>query len=174
METAFIFLPDAFTNHGYWLFARKTTLAAMLCYIIYSALDWPGTQYFGGYSSMVTALNTSGATRQKQALRLAGATAGDYRARLPCVPSSGTGLNHERDILVACVSGVQRLVCSRQPGLSYFGFQTALAFYLSFIQDYSARRQLAPASDRALGVLLGVGIMWLVFDTCAPCPRSSI
>ncbi len=167
-EELSIFLPDAFTNNGYKLFALKTMFAAMLCYVIYSALYWPGIST-SVVTCMVTALNTTGATKQKQILRLLGATAGGLIAigalvfLLPELDSIVTVT-----LLVTCVSAFSAWFVLASQRLSYFGLQTALAFYLAFIQDYSATTQLAPARDRAAGVLLGLLMMWLVFDNLWP------
>ena len=163
-----IFLPDAFTNHGYKLFALKTMFAAMLCYVVYSALNWPGIST-SVVTCMVTALNTIGATKQKQMLRLLGATAGGLIAMgalvffLPELDSIVTVT-----LLVTCVSAFSAWFVLASQRLSYFGLQTALAFYLAFIQDYSATTRLTPARDRAAGVALGLLMMWLVFDNLWP------
>jgi multidrug resistance protein MdtO len=163
-----IFLPDAFRNTGYRLFALKTMIAALLCYVIYSALDWPGIGT-SVVTCLVTALNTGGATKQKQLLRLTGAVLGGAIAIsiivfvLPEIDSITA--------VTAVVAGVSALcgwVALASPRLSYIGLQTALAFYLALIQDYSATTQLTPARDRAVGVLLGIAMMWLVFDTLWP------
>lgn len=163
-----IFVPDAFTNPGYLLFALKTMLAAMLCYVTYMGFHWPGIST-SVVTCMVTALNTIGATRQKQILRLTGASAGGAIALLSIVlilPE--TDSISAVTLLVAAVSTFGAWFTLASPRLSYFGLQTALAFYLAFIQDYSAPRHLAPARDRALGVLLGIAMMWLVFDNLWP------
>ncbi len=163
-----IFLPDAFTNNGYKLFALKTTCAAMLCYVTYSALAWPGIST-AVVTCMVTALNTTGATKQKQLLRLLGATAGGLVAIAALVfvlpeLDSITSVT----LLVAAVSTFSAWFVLASQRLSYFGLQTALAFYLAFLQDYRASTQLSEARDRAVGVLLGLSMMWLVFDNLWP------
>lgn len=167
-EPLSIFLPDAFANPGYLLFAFKTMLASVFCYITYSALDWPGLST-SVVTCLVTALNTTGATKQKQLLRLTGAAFGGLLALVSLVfllpeIDSITGVT----ILIAAVSTLSAWFALASPRLSYFGLQTALAFYLALIQDYSATTQLAPARDRALGVLLGLGMMWLIFDALWP------
>lgn len=163
-----VFVPDAFANRDYVLFALKTMLAAMLAYVIYSALDWPGLST-SVVTCLVTALTTSGAAKQRQILRLAGATFGGAIAL-----GSIVFLLPEFDsitsiaLLIAAVSAFSGWVVLASQRLSYFGMQTALAFYLALIQDYSATTQLAPARDRAIGVLLGIAMMWLVFDNLWP------
>jgi hypothetical protein len=67
--------PDTFTNPAYVQFALKVTLAAMACYLLYSAVDWPGI-----HTAFITccfiSLESAGATLRKGALRLAGSAVG--------------------------------------------------------------------------------------------------
>src|SRR4051812_29609499 len=48
--------------------------------------------------------------------------------------------------------------------LSYFGVQIAVAFDLVNLQEFKIQTSLAVARDRVFGILLGLFIMWLVFD----------
>jgi multidrug resistance protein MdtO len=48
--------------------------------------------------------------------------------------------------------------------LSYFGVQVAVAFDLINLQEFKFQTSLAVARDRVFGILLGLIIMWLVFD----------
>ena len=50
------------------------------------------------------------------------------------------------------------------PRLSYFGVQVALAFYLIHLQEFTIQTSLSIARDRVVGILLGLIVMWLVFD----------
>lgn len=168
-----VFIPDAFTNPAYKLFALKTMFAAILCYVTYSAFAWQGIST-SVVTCLVTALNTGGATKQKQLLRLTGATAGGLIALGALVfllpeMNSITSVT----LLVAAVSAFSAWFALVSPRVSYFGMQTALAFYLALIQNYSASTELAPARDRALGVLLGLAMMWLVFDNLWPISAAS-
>src|ERR1700751_4807080 len=70
-----IFVADAFSNPAYTQFALRGTLAAIVCYITYTALDWPGLST-SVVTCYITALSTIGSSRQKQVLRLAGAFIG--------------------------------------------------------------------------------------------------
>ena len=69
------FAADAFTNPAYQRFALKTTLAAILCYMFYAAINWQGI-----HTAMVTcyvaSLGTAGDTLHKLALRIAGCLIG--------------------------------------------------------------------------------------------------
>src|SRR5216684_2724967 len=50
------------------------------------------------------------------------------------------------------------------PRLSYFGVQLALAFYVVHLQEFGIQTSLALSRDRVVGILLGLFMMWLVFD----------
>jgi multidrug resistance protein MdtO len=58
------------------------------------------------------------------------------------------------------------------PRLSYFGIQTALAFYLINLDGFKMQTSLAVARDRVIGILLGLFIMWLVFDQLWGAPAA--
>jgi uncharacterized membrane protein YccC len=79
-----LFVPDAFTNPAHVHFALKVTLAAMFCYIIYSAIDWSGI-----HTALITctfiALESTGATLHKGVLRTAGCVIGGALALLTIV-----------------------------------------------------------------------------------------
>src|SRR5216684_3144812 len=50
------------------------------------------------------------------------------------------------------------------PRLSYFGVQLALAFYVVHLQEFGIQTSLTLSRDRVVGILLGLFMMWLVFD----------
>src|SRR6267378_139493 len=66
---------DAFTNPAHVRFALKVTLAAMFCYILYSAIDWSGI-----HTAFITctfiALESTEATLYKGTLRIVGCVIG--------------------------------------------------------------------------------------------------
>ena len=70
-----LFVADALTNPAHIRFALKVTLAAMICYLIYSGLGWPGIS-----TAFVTccfiALENTEATLRKGWLRLIGCAGG--------------------------------------------------------------------------------------------------
>jgi len=82
------FVADAFTNPSHQKFALKVTASAMICYLIYSGLDWPGLN-----TSFLTccfiALENTGATIRRGWLRLIGSAIGGslgYLAIFFCIP----------------------------------------------------------------------------------------
>jgi len=70
-----LFVADAVSNPEHVKFALKGCLAASLCYIVYTAVDWPEIST-AVVTCVLTALTTIGASHQKQILRFTGAIAG--------------------------------------------------------------------------------------------------
>ncbi len=163
-----MFVPDAFTNREHLVFALRGCLAASLCYVVYNAVDWPGINTSVA-TCIITALGTIGSSRQKQALRIAGAFVGGFLIALPAqvfllpLMDSITAFA----IFFAAVSAIAAWFATASPRLSYFGLQIALAFYLVNLQEPFMQISLAIARDRVVGVLLGLMAMWLVFDQIA-------
>jgi len=156
--------PDALSNPDHVKYALKASLAAGLCYVTYTAVKWPGLGT-SVVTCLLTGLTTIGASRQKQALRVGGAIAGGVAAMLaqllmlPYVDSIG-GFT----LLFVAATAAAAWVATSTPRLSYFGIQAALAFYVVHLQDFAMQTSLAVARDRVFGVLLGLFMMWIVFD----------
>jgi multidrug resistance protein MdtO len=160
-----LLVPDAFSNPDHIKFGLKGGLAASLCYIIYNALDWPGIST-AVVTCVLTALTTVGASHQKQVLRLSGAIVGGFIFGmgaqifiLPYIDSIG-GFT----VLFVAVTVVAAWFATSSSRLSYFGIQFALAFYIVNLQDFTIETGLTFPRDRVVGVLLGLSMMWLVFD----------
>ncbi|HME11869.1 MAG TPA: FUSC family protein [Candidatus Acidoferrum sp.] len=158
-------IPDAFTNPEHLKFALKGCLAASLCYIIYNSIDWPGIST-AVTTCLLTALSTVGSSRQKQFLRFTGAIVGGFLfgmgAQIFILPyvDSITGFT----VLFVLVTGVASWFMTSSPRLSYFGLQIAVAFYFVHLQEFALPTSLSVARDRVVGILLGLFMMWLVFD----------
>jgi multidrug resistance protein MdtO len=159
------FVPDAFSNPAYVRFGIRGGLAASLCYLIYNLVAWQGIST-AVTTCLLTALTTIGASRQKQILRFGGAIVGGiligFGAQvfvLPALDSIAGFL-----MLFAAVSVFSAWIITSGPRLSYFGVQTAVAFYLINLQEYKFQTSLAAARDRVAGIFLGLVAMWLVFD----------
>jgi multidrug resistance protein MdtO len=63
-------------------------------------------------------------------------------------------------------------VMTSSPRLSYFGLQVALAYYLINLQEFKIQTSLAVARDRVAGIMLGLLMMWLVFDQLWSAPAG--
>jgi multidrug resistance protein MdtO len=155
---------DAFTNPDHIHFAIKGGLAASICYLTYNLIALPGIST-AVTTCYLTALTTIGASRQKQALRFTGALVGGavgIGAQVFVLPSldSIAGLL----ILFLPVTILAAWVAASSPRLSYFGIQIVAAFYLMNFQEFSFQPSLAVARDRIVGILLGLSVMWFVFD----------
>ena len=159
------FVRDAFSNSDHVKFALRGTLAALVCYMVYTAIDWPGLSTSLA-TCFITALTTVGSARQKQILRLGGAILGGIvigmGAQIFILPYLDTITGFT--VLFAIVTAIASWIGTASPRLSYLGVQMALAFYLINLQEFTIQTSLAIARDRVFGVLLGLLSMWLLFD----------
>jgi len=160
-----ILVPDALTNPEHLKFALKGCFAASLCYILYNGIAWPGIST-AVTTCLLTGLSTIGASRQKQVLRFAGAVVGGFvigmGSQIFILPYIDSIAGFTVLFIVATLFAAWFMTCS--PRLSYFGLQVALAYYLINLQEFAEQTSLAVARDRVVGVLVGLFMMWLVFD----------
>ena len=159
------FARDAFTNVEHIQFAVKGCLTAGLCYIIYSGLDWPGIST-AVTTCFLTALSSVGSSRQKQVLRISGALVGGFviamGSQIFILPDLDSIAGFT--ILFAVVTAFASWFMTSSARLSYFGVQIAVAFYLIHLNSFAIEPSLSIARDRVVGILLGLIMMWLVFD----------
>jgi multidrug resistance protein MdtO len=168
-----LFAADALVNPEHVHFALKGCLAATGSYVIYNAIAWPAIST-AVTTCLFTALSTIGASRQKQILRIAGASVGGFVLGmgsqvfiLPYVDSIA-GFT----VLFIIATLLSAWFQTSSPRLSYFGLQMALAFYLINLQEFRIQTSLSVARDRVVGVLLGLSMMWLVFDQLWGAPAA--
>jgi multidrug resistance protein MdtO len=160
-----LFVADALSNLDHFKFGLRGCVAASLCYIIYTSVDWPGIST-SITTCLLTALSTVGSSHQKQFLRFAGAIVGGVvlgmGAQVFILPylDSITGFT----LLFVVVTTIAAWFATSSPRLSYFGVQVAIGFYLIHLQEFTIQTSLAVARDRVAGVLLGLFMMWLIFD----------
>jgi len=164
-----IFIPDAFSNPEHLRYVLGGTLAAMLCYVFYVSLDWPNLST-SITTCVLTALTTIGSSRQKQLLRVAGFVLGGVIAGLgaqifllPSIDSIG-GFT----VLFATMTAIAAWIATSSSRLSYAGVMFAFSFYLIHLSEFHIQTNLTIGRDRALGVLLGITMMWLVFERLFP------
>jgi multidrug resistance protein MdtO len=159
------FLPDAFSDPRHLQFAIRGGLATLACYVIYSLVDWPGIST-ALVTCFITALTTIGASRQKQVLRFAGTFVGGvlfgFGAQILLLPGVDSIAGFA--LVVAAVTAIACWFATAGPRLSYFGLQIALSFYFINLQEFKFQTSLSIARDRTVGVLLGLVMMWLIFD----------
>jgi len=168
-----LFVPDALSNMEHIEFGLKGCLAASLCYLIYNGANWHGIST-AVTTCFVTGLSTVGSSHQKQVLRISGAIVGGVIAGigaqvfiLPCIDSVG-GFT----LLFLAVTIPAAWIATSGPRLSYFGLQIAVAFYLINLSAFKAQTSLDLARDRVVGILLGLFMMWLVFDRLWGAPAA--
>jgi multidrug resistance protein MdtO len=123
---------------------------------------------------LLTALTTIGSSHQKQILRFTGAIVGGFvigmGSQVSILPYSGSIVGFA--VLFVAVTAVSSWFMTSSPRLSYFGIQVAVAFYLINLDGFSMQTSLAFARDRVVGILLGLFIMWLVFDQLWGAPAA--
>lgn len=166
-----IFAWDTGSNANHIKFALRGCLTASLCYVFYNLVAWQGIST-SVTTCFLTALSTIGASRQKQVLRFAGATVGGFvfgmGSQIFILPYMNTigGFT----VLFIIVTGLSAWVMTSSTRLSYFGLQMALAYYLINLQEFAFQTSLSIARDRVVGVLIGLLMMWCVFDQLGAVP----
>jgi multidrug resistance protein MdtO len=168
------FHADALSNPEHYRFALKTTLAASLAYIIYTALDWQDI-----HTAMVTcyvaALGSTGETLHKLTLRIIGCLIGAAMGiasivfLMPLMTSIG-----ELMLLVFAGVLVAGWVSSGSERSAYAGVQIGLAFLLTILQGFGPDVQVSVATDRVAGILLGNALLYLIFTTLWPVSSLSM
>ena len=170
-----ILKPDAFHNPEHLKFALRGCLASTLCYFIFNAVFWHGLNT-SLFTCVVTAITSIGSSRQKQLLRFSGALCGGVvlgiTSQVLVLPMLDTVAGFT--VMFATVTVVAAWILTSSPRLSYFGNQLALAFYLIQLQGPSPQTNLAIARDNIMGIMLGLVMMWLVFETLGSKPAVQV
>ena len=155
------------------LFAAASRPA--LCYFIFNAVFWPGLNT-SLFTCVVTAVTSIGSSRQKQLLRFSGALIGGVvlgiASQVLILPMLDTIAGFT--VMFAAVTAVAAWILTSSPRLSYFGNQLALAFYLIQLHGPSPQTNLAIARDNIMGIMLGLVMMWLVFETLGSKPAVEV
>ena len=149
------FLPDAFTNGAHLRYALTTTLAAMLCYALYSLLHWPGI-HTCMLTCYVVSLGTLGESVEKLVLRLVGCLVGaamGVTTMLLLMPSVTTLLPFLCVVFAGALAA--GWVAVGHARIAYMGLQMALAFFLCVVQGSGPGFDLVVVRDRVIDILLG-------------------
>jgi multidrug resistance protein MdtO len=166
-----LFRPDAFTAPGPTFYALKLTLAATLCYTVYNAIGWPGILTCV-ITVLFTGLSPTGQMKQRQLYRFFGTAVGGAFA----IAAESLFLpNMDSITSLVILSGAVAFVAAwviRSPHMGTTGTQIGFAFFLTTLQGFSATTQIATARDRVIGVVLGVIVMWFIFDQIWPTRTS--
>lgn len=164
-----LFVADAFHNPAHQLFAFKGALAALVCYLVWNALGWPGLGVCTVTCLIAAPSPAHGSARRRLVTRLLGLLTGGLVCGigsqvfvLPWLDSI-TGFT----LCFALVSAAAAWIATAGPRFAYFGRQMALAYYLTIFQGWGPATSLVTSRDRLAGILLGLLVTWLVFDSGA-------
>jgi uncharacterized membrane protein YccC len=162
-----VFVADAFLNPAHQVFAIKGCLAATICYVTWTGLVWPGLGVCTVTCIIAAPLFTPGSSRQRLTTRILGLLAGGVicgiGSQMFILPSVDSIVGFT--LLFATVYAAAAWVATSSHRLSYFGRQMALAYYLTMFQGWGINPSLATSRDRLIGILFGLIVMWLVYDT---------
>lgn len=159
---------DAFSNPIHQRYALKTSAAAVLCYLIYTGMQWDGI-HTAMITCYVAALGTTGETLRKLTLRIVGCLIGAVMGIfslafiMPHLSSVGglMGLVFFGVLIGAWVSsGTERIY--------YAGVQIALAFLLTTLNGFGPSFDISQASNRIYGILLGIFVIYVIFTQFWP------
>ena len=162
------FAADALTNPVHQQFALKTTAAALICYLIYTALDWQDI-HTAMITCYVAALGTTGETVHKLVLRIIGCLIGALMGVLSIIFI----IPHMSDIgqlmvlVFGCILLAAWVSCGSER-IAYAGVQVGLAFLLTVLQGFGPSTDLGVALDRVLGIFLGNLVVYLIFTLLWP------
>ncbi|MFV9474444.1 FUSC family protein [Advenella sp. RU8] len=168
------FFKDALTNPAYQRFALKTTAAAIISYLAYTAIDWQGI-HTAMITCYVAALGTTAETVHKLVLRIIGCLIGaamGIAAILFLIPHM-TSIGSLMALVFAGIL-VAGWVSAGSERIAYAGIQIGLAFLLTILQGFGPDISMSAASDRIMGILLGNLVMYLVFTRIWPQSIASV
>ncbi len=143
-------------------YALKGTLAGMICYLIYHALNWPGISTCVAVCILV-AQSSIGAGYTRALLIFGGALLGGLAALLMIVILMPNLFGLASFLAVTLVVVFLAAWISTGTGrTAYMGVQMVMAFSLVVLATPGKALALSPAGDRIIGVLLGVVVMSVI------------
>lgn len=166
-KTGFL-VKDAFSNAQYVFFSLKTLLSAALCYLFYTATDWPGIHTIM-LSCLIVAQPGLGNTQRKIILRLVGASIGSVFALVTIVyltPRVDTifGLL----CIVLPVLAFSSWISAGEENVSYAGVQIMFTFALATLEAYGPVTELTEVRDRIVGIILGIIVAGVIHTLIRP------
>jgi multidrug resistance protein MdtO len=160
-----IFVSDAFSSRAHAKFAIRGGISAIACYLFYMSVGWIGLSASVA-TCMLTALPITGAARHKQLMRFTGVVLGacaiGFAAQTIILPQIDSIFSYT--LLFASVIFLGAWIATSGPRIAYCGVQIVLAYELVNLNRFSLNPSLVPARDTVLGIALGIGAMWLIFD----------
>ncbi|WP_109125034.1 FUSC family protein [Dyella sp. C11] len=167
-EKTGFFVADAFHNPEHIQYATKVTMAAMLCYLFYSLTDWQGI-HTCLITCYIVGLDTTGETVEKLLLRLTGALTG-ASIGIAAIVWLTPAIDNVSGLLALVFAGALAggWIAAGSPRIAYAGFQLTFAILLCVIQGSSPAFDLSIARDRIIGILLGIGVVYVIFVSVWP------
>jgi multidrug resistance protein MdtO len=158
-----LFRPDAFSNPAHLKFALRTVLAAMACYVLYTAVDWPGI-----HTAMLTCIilaipplgmSSLGGIAHKGLVRVLGAGLGSALALLATVfiqprLDGITGLL----AMILPVIALAGWITAGSSKSNYVGRQMMFTYALALLGRFTLTPDIPEIRDRIVGILLGVAV----------------
>ena len=159
---------DAFHNPAYGQFAIKTVLAAAICYVFYTGVQWPGI-HTAMLTCFILALPSLGATSHKGLTRIAGCALGSLVALFAAVfitPHVDTISGLLLFTLPIVAAGAW--VAAGSPRTNYIGVQFIFSYALSQLGHFSPVTDLTALRDRMIGILIGALVSIVIFTWLWP------
>jgi multidrug resistance protein MdtO len=165
---------DAFTNPVYAQFALKTVLATVLCYLFYTAVQWPGIRT-AMVTCIIVALPSLGAISQKGLNRVLGCALGSAVSLLATVfivphLDSIAGLM----ALTLPVIAASAWIAAGSARTNYIGVQIAYAFALALLGSFGPSTDVTEIRDRLVGILVGLGVSITIHTLLWPEREGSV
>lgn len=159
---------DAFSNPVYGRFALKTVLAALFCYVFYTAAQWPGI-HTALVTCIILALPSVGATAQKSLTRVVGCALGSIISVLATV----FAIQHLDSIvgllaLTLPIIALGAWIAAGSPRTNYIGVQLVFAYALALLGHFGPTTDLTEIRDRMIGILVGVAVSTTVSTVLWP------
>ncbi len=160
--------PAAVPRLLYAQFAFKAVLAAMICYVIYTSLQWPGIGT-ATQTCIILALPSLGATTHKGVNRLLGCVLGSLAALVATVfvvPHLDSIVGLLAMALPVIAAGAW--IAAGSPRSNYIGVQMMFAFALAQLGSFGPVTDLTEIRDRLVGILLGLAVSITVYTLLWP------
>lgn len=167
-QTASFFVEEAFSNPIHHYFALKTTAASIMCYLIYTAIDWQDI-HTAMITCYVAALGTTGETVHKLTLRIVGCLLGAAAGivSLVFIIPMFTDIG-QLMVLIFLVILPAAWVSTGNERIAYAGIQIGLAFLLTVLHGFAPATDFAVVTDRIIGILLGNLVVGVIFTQVWP------
>ncbi len=154
----YLFKPDAWHNAVYTKFSLRTVLVTMFCYVLYTAVQWPGIHTVM-LTCIIVAMPSVGTMTHKGINRVIGCALGSLAA-LICTVFVIPGLDGIVGLLfvVVPILGLGAWIAAGSSRIAYVGHQFVFAFALAEFGPFGPTTDVTKIRDRMIGILLGVGI----------------